>query len=109
MDDRLAQRMRSALARRKGVTEQKMFGGLCFLLNGNMLCGSSKHGFMFRVGKERHAEALSRPGASPMEMNGRRFGGFVRVDPRLCTDRQLPGWVALAHAYVASLPPKEKQ
>jgi hypothetical protein len=108
MDDRLAQRMRSALARRKGVTEQKMFGGVCFLLNGNMLCGSSKRGFMFRVGKDRRAEALARPGASPMEMNGRRYEGFVRVAPRLCTDRQLPDWVALAHAYVASLPHKKK-
>jgi hypothetical protein len=108
MDDG-RQQMRSALARRKGVTEQRMFGGLCFLLNGNMLCGSSKRGFMFRVGKDRHTEALARPGASPMEMNGRRYEGFVRVDPSLCTDRQLPGWVALAHAYVARLPPKTRR
>src|SRR5262245_62060305 len=107
MDDRLTQRMRSALARRKGVTEQKMFGGLCFLLDGNMLCASSNRGYMFRVGKERQAEALSRPGASPMQMNGRPFAGFIRVDPRLCTDRQLTGWVDLAHAYVAGLPPKK--
>jgi TfoX/Sxy family transcriptional regulator of competence genes len=104
----LSQRLRNALALRKGVTEQKMFGGVCFLLNGNMLCGSSKRGFMFRVGKERHAEALSRPGASPMEMNGRRYEGFIRVDPSLCTNRQLPDWVALAHAHVALLPPKKR-
>jgi hypothetical protein len=58
---------------------------------------------------DRHAEALARPGASPMEMNGRRYEGFVRVAPGLCTDCQLPDWVALAHAYVASLPPKNMQ
>ena len=107
MDDRLAQRMRRALARSKGVTERKMFGGTCFLLNGNMLCAASKRGFMFRVGPDTEREALARPGASPMEMNSRRYRGFVRVDPNLCSDRRLPGWVALAHTYVARLPSKK--
>jgi TfoX N-terminal domain len=107
MDDVLAQRMRGALANRRGVTERRMFGGVCFLLRGNMLCAASKRGFMFRVGPEGEAKALARRGARPMEMNGRRYHGFVRVDPGLCTARQLPGWVALAHAYVASLPAKK--
>lgn len=105
MDDGLAQRMRRALARNRGVTERKMFGGICFLLHGNMLCAAGKHGFMFRVGPEGEAKALARRGARPMEMNGRRYGGFVRVDPAVCTARQLPGWVA--RAYVAALPPKK--
>ena len=107
MDDGSAQRMRRALARRRGVTERRMFGGICFLLHGNMLCAASKRGFMFRVGPESEAKALDRRGATPMEMNGRRYRGFVRVDPGLCTARQLPSWVALAHAYVAGLPPKK--
>jgi hypothetical protein len=107
MDDAFVQRMRSALTRRRGVTERKMFGGTCFLLHGNMLCAASKRGFMFRVGPEAEARALARRGAKPMEMNGRRYRGFVRVAPNLCSARQMPGWVALAHAYVAGLPPKE--
>jgi TfoX N-terminal domain len=109
MDGVLARRLRNALARRRGITERKMFGGLCFLLNGNMLCAAGKHGFMFRVGTEGEAEGLARSGASPMVMHSRRYRGFVRVDPSLCTDRQLPDWVALAHAYVASLPAKTKE
>jgi hypothetical protein len=107
MDDALAQRMRRALARRKGVTERRMFGGICFLLHGNMLCAASKRGLMFRVGPKGEPKALARRGAKPMEMNGRRYHGFVRVDPSQCSARQLPGWVALAHAYVASLPAKK--
>jgi hypothetical protein len=106
MDDGLVKRMRSAMARRKGVTERKMFGGVCFLLHGNMLCAASKRGFLFRVGPDGETKALTRPGAKPMEMKGRRYRGYVRVDPDLCSARQLPGWVTLAHAYVAGLPPK---
>jgi hypothetical protein len=86
-----------------------MFGGICFLLNDHMLCGTGRHGFMFRVGRDREAEALARPGATAMEMNGRRFRGFVWVDRNKCTDRSLRGWVALAQRYVAALPPKAKQ
>jgi hypothetical protein len=99
--------MRCALGSKSGVTERKMFGGICFLLHGNMLCAASKRGFMFRVGPEGEAKALARRGARPMEMNGRRYRGFVRVDPAECTARQLPGWVSLAHTYVASLPRKK--
>src|SRR5690606_39055471 len=99
--------MRRALGELRGVTEKRMFGGICFLLHDHMLCGTSKHRFMFRVGKGQESEALARPGAMPMEMNGRRFRGFVWVDGSECTDRDLSGWVTLAQGYVAGLPPKE--
>src|SRR5688572_4505501 len=102
----LAERLRALFARRRTVTEKKMFGGVCFLLGDNMLCGASKPGFMFRVGKAQHAKALSRRGASPIVMNGRSLDGFVWVDPAACDARALRSWVALAQAYVNALPPK---
>ena len=103
-----AERLRRALANRKRVTERKMFGGICFLLRGHMLCGIGKPGFMFRIGKEQEAEALARPGARPMDFTGRRMGGLVWVDAGRCKGRALGGWIALAQNFVATLPPKNK-
>src|SRR5258708_14856231 len=105
----LDERLRRAMKSRKGVTEKKMFGGVCFLLLGNMLCAASKDHFMFRVGKEQDAKALKRPGASPMGFKGRRFPGFVWVDPNSCDSRAVKRWIALADNYVGTLPPKSKR
>jgi TfoX/Sxy family transcriptional regulator of competence genes len=107
MNDALAARLRRALAGRRGVTEKKMFGGVCFLVRGNMLCGTGKQDFMFRVGKAQDAKALSRPGARPMDFTGRPFPGFVWVDPASCNARQLKSWIALAEKYVGKLPAKK--
>ena len=96
-------RIRKILAGRRGVTEKRMFGGVCFLFRGSMLCASSKRGFMFRVGKARHARALARRGASPVVMRGRELEGFVRVDPGACDARALRGWIVLAEDYVSTL------
>jgi len=104
---RLAGRLRAALARKKGVTEKSMFGGVCFLLRGNMLCGTGSGDFMFRVGKEGHEEAVARRGARAMVMNGRRMAGFIWVDPGKCDARRLKSWIALAAAYVADLPARK--
>jgi hypothetical protein len=60
-----------------GLSEKRMFGGLCFMLHGNMLCGVHKGGGMFRIGKDNYAQALLLPGVSPMELTGRKMGGFV--------------------------------
>ena len=103
----LAARLRRALADRARIAEKGMFGGVCFLLRGNMLCGTGGPGFMFRVGKERDAEALARPGASPMKLDGRRYAGFVWVDPGACDSRALKRWIALAESYVSQLPAKK--
>jgi len=84
-----------------------MFGGTCFLLRGNMLCGASKADFMFRVGKAQDAEALSRKGARPMDFTGRVMAGFVWVDPAACDARALKRWIAFAEKYVGELPAKE--
>lgn len=93
---------------RPDITTKRMFGGLCYFLNGNMLCGVDADRYMFRVGKDQEAEALTRSGASPMDITGRPLGGFVFVDPEACRDaKMLAGWLALATAFVAELPPKE--
>jgi|SRR6185503_3199930 len=105
---KLAAKLRAGLARRRGVTEKGMFGGVCFLLGGNMLCGTGSGDYMFRVGKEAHAAAVKRPGARAMRMNGRLMRGFIWVDPRKCDARRLKSWIGLAAAHVATLPRKRK-
>jgi TfoX/Sxy family transcriptional regulator of competence genes len=105
-DETLVSPLRQALAGRKGVTEKKMFGGVCFMLRDHMLCGIGKQGFMFRVGADQLAEALRRAGTRPMELGGRRMRGFVWVDPQSCRDSELRDWVALAERNVARLPAK---
>lgn len=103
-----AVRMRAALKRIRGVSEQKMFGGICFLMRGNMLCGVGEPGFMFRVGKEQEDKALARPGASPIVFNKRRFGGLVWVEAARCKGPAMKSWLAMARKFVGPLPAKKK-
>ncbi len=103
--EELERRLRAALRNRAGVTEKNMFGGVCFMLRDHMLCGVGKPGYMFRVGKALHAEALRR-GATAMELGGRRMDGFVWVDPVRCDGRALEGWLSLAETYIMTLPAK---
>ena len=109
MNDLLAGRLRRAFAGRRSVSEKRMFGGVCFLLRGNMLCGTGKSDFMFRVGKQQNTEALSRPGARPMDFTGTVMKGFVWVDPASCDSRALKRWIAMAESYVGTLPAKGKK
>lgn len=101
--------MRADLGLRDGLSEKKMFGGLCFLLYGNMVCGVHKGGAMFRVGKPSEAEALDLPGVEPLSFTGRKMGGMVEADGAIFADeatdaRETLIQMSLAHA--ASLPPK---
>ncbi|TIQ34421.1 MAG: TfoX/Sxy family protein [Mesorhizobium sp.] len=106
--DPMVERLRAALGRR-AFTEQKMFGGTCFMINGNMLIGTSKRGLLVRVGKEAHAAAAARPHARPMEMGGRSMEGYVHVAPEgTASEAELGGWLDLALAFVETLPPKIK-
>jgi TfoX/Sxy family transcriptional regulator of competence genes len=105
-NDDLAERVRAALAGTGGVGEVRMFGGLCFTLNGNMVAGASKRGLLVRVGKERHDEALARPGVRPMEMKGQPVEGYLYVDPPPRDARALRDWLDLAVGFVGTLPPK---
>jgi TfoX/Sxy family transcriptional regulator of competence genes len=106
VDEDLAERVRTMLAGAGAIREVRMFGGLCFMLNGNMVAGTSTRGLLVRVGKEQHSEALTRPGARPMEMTGRPMEGYVFIDPRPSDDRALQDWLDLAVAFVKTLPPK---
>ena len=106
LDEDLADRMRAVLAGTGAVREVRMFGGLCFMLNGNMVAGTSRRGLLVRVGKDRHAEALARPGAKPMEMSGRPMEGYVFIDPPPPDERGLRDWLELAVTFVNTLPPK---
>jgi hypothetical protein len=83
--------MRNALKERDDIQEKKMFGGYCWMLRGNMLCGVEVGRFMFRVGKELETEALQRSGASPMDITGRPMRGFCMGAGRKRRRRESPG------------------
>ncbi len=104
INERLAARIRKALGSR-ACTETRMFSGLAFLRDGNMLCSADEKGLLVRVGKEGQAEALAK-GAEPMEMGGRTMSGFVWVNPATLDGRGLKSWLAMAERYVATLPAK---
>jgi TfoX/Sxy family transcriptional regulator of competence genes len=104
--DRLVRRTRSAISDTGGISEVKMFGGVGFLLNGNLVAGASKRGLLLRLGKERYAEALLYPGVTPMVMRGKEMPGYVYLDPTSFDDAALKGWLHLAISFVKTLPPK---
>lgn len=106
-DEALARRVRQALAGTPGLTEMKMFGGLCFLVHGHMCAGIVGSTLMVRVGAEGHAEALAHPHVRPMDFTGRPMTGMVFVDPpALATDATLAAWVTRGARFAATLPPK---
>ena len=106
-DEELAARVREALAGRDAIAEKKMFGGLSFMLGGNMCCGVVKEDLMVRVGADGYEEALSQPHVRPMDFTGRPLGGMVYVEPAgYATDEELAQWVRRGADFAASLPPK---
>jgi TfoX/Sxy family transcriptional regulator of competence genes len=104
MDQDLAERVRALLAGNGELRE--MFGGLCFMLNGNMVAGTSKRGLLIRVGQEQHAAALARAYARPMEMPGRPMEGYVVIDQPPKEERVSQEWLELAIVFVQTLPAK---
>jgi TfoX/Sxy family transcriptional regulator of competence genes len=107
-DEELAHRIRELLAEQDGVSEVAMFGGLAFLLDGNMsVAVSSRGGLMLRVDPAQTDAALARPHARVFEMRGRPLKGWVRVDSEgLGTKRQLAAWVRRGVDFARTLPPK---
>ncbi|TIV07049.1 MAG: TfoX/Sxy family protein, partial [Mesorhizobium sp.] len=98
--DPMVERLRAALGKRI-FTEQKMFGGTCFMIDGNLLIGTSKRGLLVRVGKDAHAAAAARPHARPMEMGGRLMEGYLHVGPEgTASESELAFWLDLALAFV---------
>lgn len=106
----LAERVKNILKRRRGVTEIKMMGGICFMLRGNMCCGTLKDDLVARVGPERYEKALAEPHARPMDFTGRPLKGFVFVGPGgYRTVASLTKWIRWATDFAGSLPKKRKR
>ena len=107
-DEDLANRIRELVAGEQGVTEKKMFGGLAFLIGGNMsVAASGQGGLMVRVPPEETEALVAKPHARRFEMRGREMDGWLRVDDEgVRTKKQLEPWVRRGVAYARSLPPK---
>ena len=107
-DEDLAHRIRELLAAETGITEKRMFGGLAFLIGGNMSVSvSGKGGLMVRCDPDETETLRSKPHAGPFEMRGRIMDGWLRVDPEgLHTKRQLERWVERGVIYARTLPVK---
>jgi TfoX/Sxy family transcriptional regulator of competence genes len=107
-DEHLADRLRELLASEDAITEKKMFGGVAFLLHGNMSVSASRNGgLLVRVDPAGTAACLARPHASLMTMGGRTMEGWIAVAPEaLQTKRELAAWVERSVAYTRKLPPK---
>jgi TfoX/Sxy family transcriptional regulator of competence genes len=107
-DEELAERIRALLADEPGVTERRMFGGLAFLIGGNMaVAASGQGGLMLRVDPDATDALAGKPHAGPMEMRGRTMQGWLRVaDEGVATDDQLEPWVRRGVTSARSLPPK---
>jgi len=107
-DEELAERIRELLRGERGVTEKKMFGGLAFLVRGNMaVAASGQGGVLVRVDPDESESLVAKTTARPMEMRGRSMDGWLRVDSHdVRTKRQLDKWVRIGTAYARSLPAK---
>jgi TfoX/Sxy family transcriptional regulator of competence genes len=106
-DEQLAARIRSALSDLDGVTERKMFGGIVFMLRGNMACGVIGEALLVRLGEEGADAALEEPHTRIMDFTGRPSRTVIYVDPPgVATDAQLAAWIRRAVAFADALPPK---
>ena len=107
-DEVLAHRIRELLADEPNLTEKKMFGGLGFMVGGNMaVAASGQGGLLVRVDPQEGEKLVAKGPARPMEMRGREMTGWLRVDDvDVATKRQLERWVSLGAGYARSLPPK---
>jgi len=106
-DESLAGRIRTILARRKGVEEKRMFGGVGFLLNGNMCVGVWKDSLVARLGTDQEEQAMREPHVKPFDITGKAMKGWVLVAPEgVAVDDLLSTWVQRAVKFVGKLPAK---
>lgn len=105
----VAERIRQALARKKGIEEKKMFGCICFLINGNALAGVWKDRLIARLGPDEGEAALREPHVRAFDITGRAMRNWVAVEPEgIEDDDQLKDWIQRAVKFVGALPAKEK-
>lgn len=113
VDDKLNRRFSDAIGKKIVLVEKRMMGGLCFMLDGNMVGGADRDAktgygrFMLRVGKENEKTALGFQHTSVVEQGGRRMGGMIFVDADKCSDQDLQALAELARTFVSSLPAKK--
>ena len=108
--EQLAERIRTALKRQRGWAERKMFGGLCFTLNGHMCCGIVGDTLMLRLGEDRATASLKKPHTREMDFTGRPLKGMIYVDPKgIARANALGAWVRAASEFVRTLPPKPEK
>lgn len=108
--ERLAERIRGYFKRRKGVEEKRMFGGLCFMLNGHMCCGIEKDRLMVRVMPDRYEALLKKPHAHKMDFTGKPLKGFLFIsEAGYRTASGLDSWLDEAVECATSKPPKKKK
>ena len=106
-NEKLAERVRKLLARRRGLVERKMFGGIAFMLRGNMCCGVLNDDLILRMGPELGEQALQRRNTREFDFTGRPMKGFVVVEPAGTKSKAaLEGWLQKAVGFVKTLPPK---
>jgi len=107
-DEKLAQRIRDLVSGERGVVEKKMFGGLAFLINGNMsVAASGQGGLLVRVDPDNSDALLKKRGVESLVMRGRPMAGWLRVDADAVRTRaQLSAWVRQSVSFARSLPPK---
>ncbi|MGB0121189.1 MAG: TfoX/Sxy family protein [Solirubrobacterales bacterium] len=106
--EEFADRIRDVIFERSGVTEKKMFGGIAWMIEGNMAVGIfDEDGLLVRMAREDVDAALTEPGVRPMEMKGRRMNGFVVVDAEITADDEaLAEWIDSGATFAESFPPK---
>lgn len=106
-DETLAGRIRKRLGKRKGLTEKQMFGGIAFLVNGNMCCGVHRDEMIVRLAPDETEQALESPHTHRFDLTGRPMKGWILVKPKgLVTDTGLAKWIRVATQFAGSLPPK---
>lgn len=109
-DEKLASRIAESLKDKRGITQKKMFGGLCFLLNGNMLCGIAKGKLVARVGPEAYDKSLKQKHTKPMDFTGKPLRGMVYILPEGTKSKaSLKGWIDKSMDFVRTLPTKKKK
>lgn len=106
-DEGLAQRIRERLEDRADVVEKRMFGGVCWLLRGNMACGVIDERMIVRVGLDEHPRSSALPHTRPFDFTGRPMKGWLMVEPEgYAADADLEAWIAKGTAFASSLPAK---
>ncbi len=106
-DEKLTGRIRTILSQEEGFSERRMFGGVCFMIHGNMCAGTWKGSLIVRLDRADHDETLAQPHAKAFDVTGRVMRGWAMVGPpAIESDEGLEEWVYRAADYVRTLPPK---